>query len=190
LPVAIKLELVHKFQFPLCCPVDAYPPSQSIKIDRPLSGLGTSVKDLPESLRNSREFRRVYEHGRRYSTTYFNAFILRTDSLKPRLGLTVTRKVGNAVVRNKCKRRLREIVSRFFKDLHSVDLPGGGFDLVLNVRSSLPTAPFSEVEETFRKMMERVLRLRPVVEDADRVDRDRMDKVVVDAMIKDDGTVA
>jgi len=85
---------------------------------------------------------------------------------------------------------LREIVSRFFKDLHSVDLPGGGFDLVLNVRSSLPTAPFSEVEETFRKMMERVLRLRPVVEDADRVDRDRMDKVVVDAMIKDDGTVA
>jgi ribonuclease P protein component len=134
-----------------------------------------SLKDLPESLRNSREFRRVYERGRRYTTSYFNAFIMRTDLPEPRFGLTVTRKVGNAVIRNRCKRRLRQIVSGFFRDLRSAPTPVPSFDLVLNVRSSLPGADFNEIDQAFRTMMERVLRVTSTGEgkpgkDADRVD--------------------
>lgn len=134
-----------------------------------------SLKELPESLRNSREFRRVYERGRRYTTTYFSAFILRTDLSKPRFGLTVTRKIGNAVIRNRCKRRLRQIVSGFFKDLRSAAVPVESFDLVLNVRSALPGADFKEVDEAFRTMMERLLRVKSAGEgkpgkDADGVD--------------------
>lgn len=113
---------------------------------------------LPVSLRNSREFRRVYEQGQRYSTPFFNAFILSTVSNEPRLGLTVTRKIGNAVVRNRCKRRLREIVRAFFKELSSQDIHPNGFDLVLNARSTLPKADFQEVERAFNKMMETLLR--------------------------------
>ncbi|NDD65275.1 MAG: ribonuclease P protein component [Acidobacteria bacterium] len=118
-----------------------------------------AVEDLPESLRNNREFRRVYERGRRYSTPYFNAFILRTDSSNPRFGLTVTRKIGNAVVRNRCKRRLRQIISRFFRELRVAGVPTGAFDLVLNVRSALPDAEFRKLDESFRMMMQRVLNL-------------------------------
>lgn len=113
---------------------------------------------LPESLRNSREFRRVYELGRRYSTSHFNAFYLRTDSTAPRLGITVTRKVGNAVIRNRCKRRLRQIVAHFFRDLRDQGIVPSGFDLVINARTSLSEASYSVVEQAFRKMMVVLLR--------------------------------
>lgn len=114
---------------------------------------------LPVSLRNSREFRRVYEQGRRYSTPFFNAFILISPGAsEPRLGLTVTRKIGNAVVRNRCKRRFREIVRAFFRKLSSQGIVPAGFELVLNARSTLPKADFQEVEQAFNKMMDTLLR--------------------------------
>jgi len=112
---------------------------------------------LPESLRNSREFRLVYEKGRRYSSPYFNIFVLRTGASEPRLGLTVTKKIGDAVVRNRCKRRLREIVRHHFNHRRGASPVVGGIDLVINVRSSLPTAEYHLVEESFRKLMEMIL---------------------------------
>lgn len=115
---------------------------------------------LPVRLRNNREFRRVYEQGRRYSTPFFNAFILRNDLPEPRLGLTVTRKIGNSVVRNRCKRRLREIVRHCFMRLEREARLPAGFDLVLNARSNLPLAQFSELEIAFEKMIEALLRTK------------------------------
>jgi len=112
---------------------------------------------LPESLRNSREFRLVYERGRRYSSPFFNIFVLRTASTSPRLGLTVTRKIGDAVVRNRCKRRLREIVRHYFNERRSDSPLDIGIDLVINARSSLPKADYSRIEESFRKLMDTVL---------------------------------
>jgi ribonuclease P protein component len=112
---------------------------------------------LPESLRNSREFRLVYEKGRRYSSPYFNIFVLRTGSAEPRLGLTVTKKIGDAVVRNRCKRRLREIVRHYFNERRGTSPFVGGIDLVINARSSLPTAEYHLVEESFRKLLEMIL---------------------------------
>ncbi|MFN7828695.1 MAG: ribonuclease P protein component [Acidobacteriota bacterium] len=111
---------------------------------------------LPESLRNSREFRLVYEKGRRYSSPYFNIFVLRTGSSEPRLGLTVTKKIGDAVVRNRCKRRLREIVRHYFNERRGASRVVGGIDFVINARSSLPAAEYHLVEESFRKLMEMI----------------------------------
>jgi ribonuclease P protein component len=112
---------------------------------------------LPESLRNSREFRLVYERGRRYSSPYFNVFVLRTGSLEPRLGLTVTKKIGDAVVRNRCKRRLREIVRHYFNERRSTFAGDIGIDLVINARSSLPNTEYGQVEEAFSRLMNMIL---------------------------------
>jgi len=81
--------------------------------------LGTA-KDhgLPaaQRLRRSREYLRVRRAGRKIQTPNFIIYCLVRDSGPTRLGLTVSRKVGGAVQRNRVKRRLREFF-RQHKDL-------------------------------------------------------------------------
>ncbi|MCI0336132.1 MAG: ribonuclease P protein component [Acidobacteria bacterium] len=109
----------------------------------------------PQKLRNSQQFRRVYDEGQRFHTPFFSAFILKTDTDEPRCGITVTRKVGSAVVRNRCKRRLREVIRRYYSKTSSEGLSTAGYDLVLNAKLSLLAADFNKIEESFSRIMER-----------------------------------
>lgn len=64
---------------------------------------------LPKSRRITRsgDYRQIKEEGQRYHTTNF-VVIIRPGQTDKRLGLTVSRKVGNAVCRNRLKRWIRE----------------------------------------------------------------------------------
>jgi ribonuclease P protein component len=104
-----------------------------------------------QSLRNSQQFRRVYEQGQKIHTPFFSAFFLKNDAGERRYGITVTRKIGGAVVRNRCKRRLREIVRK-----HEIcQSYSEGFDLVLNVKPELAEADFKRLRESFARVMSR-----------------------------------
>jgi ribonuclease P protein component len=114
-------------------------------------------------LRNHRQFRRVYELGARFHTPYFSVFILKNDGAERRCGITVTRKIGGAVVRNRCKRILREVVRSYYtrdvagnmaKEMAEVS-NGVGYDIVINVKTGLLTADFRQVEEAFARVMDR-----------------------------------
>jgi len=89
-------------------------------------------------LSRSRDFDAVYRHGRsvstRYLTLYWFAREDRADAGAARLGLAVPKSVGSAVVRNKMKRRLREVFS-----LRAETLPQDQ-DYVLVVRPGLAEA--------------------------------------------------
>lgn len=102
-------------------------------------------------LLTSRQFRRVYEQGQKFNSPFFSAFILKTDSDEQRMGITVTRKLGGAVVRNRCKRRIREL----FKHQAPLALKDCGCDLVINAKASLSTADYQELEEAFGRVFRR-----------------------------------
>ncbi len=65
-----------------------------------------------------------------------------------RLGITVTRRIGNAVVRNRARRRIRELVRG--NGAAMVGLEG---DLVINARRGIVEAAWQELEEEFARCL-------------------------------------
>jgi len=59
-------------------------------------------------VRKRREFLQIQNAGRRIATRHFLVTYLCRGEAPPRLGVTVTKKIGNAVVRNRVKRAVRE----------------------------------------------------------------------------------
>ncbi len=92
-----------------------------------------NAADLPKSLRRS-DFLRATRQGRRLATRFFIVFVSDRDDNGPtRLGITVTRKVGNAVFRNRIKRVVRE----WFRH-RSYEL--GACDLIVIAKRDIPHA--------------------------------------------------
>jgi ribonuclease P protein component len=96
-----------------------------------------------------REFRQVYEKGRKFRANFFNAFVIENGGGEPRLGITTTRKMGNAVNRNRARRLLREV---FRKNKRSVP---GGIDIVLNAKDSIIEVAYRDIESDFISFLKR-----------------------------------
>jgi ribonuclease P protein component len=94
-------------------------------------------------------FRRVYDEGRKYQGKYFTAFVLPNHRQEPRIGITVTRKVGKSVERNRSRRLIREVFRRNKWRVSE------GIDIVLNVKESLLGAGYSQLETDFIRFAER-----------------------------------
>lgn len=85
----------------------------------------SSDETLPRSLRvrRARDYTRIQRQGARGSAGCLQIVVRRTAPGRGRFGLTVSKKVGNAVARNLVKRRLREIFRKnkgLFTDLEVV----------------------------------------------------------------------
>ncbi len=92
----------------------------------------------PETIRGSSDFRQVYDGGRKRIAPFVIVHALsRGDSNPPRLGFTVSRRCGKACVRNRIRRRMREIVR-----VHCPNL-APGWDIVLTARPPAADAAFA-----------------------------------------------
>lgn len=73
------------------------------------------------------------------------------DHAGRRLGVTASRKIGNAVTRARCKRRLREL---FRTDTWS--FPGHDVDVVINARRGCADAPWGELQRDYARCVEKL----------------------------------
>ncbi len=99
------------------------------------------------------DFVRVYDHGQRFSSRLLSAFFLLNDSpgrpAQPRIGFTVPKALGKSVVRNLIRRRTREAVRLEYASI------GERWDIVLHPRRSIIEAPFEELRDDVRRLIQR-----------------------------------
>jgi ribonuclease P protein component len=105
----------------------------------------------PGRLKRRPEFLRVASSGKKAAVGGVVLQALkRPDSDPVRLGFTVTKKVGNAVIRNRTRRRLKEAAR-----LLLAAQPVGGADLVLIGRDSTRKRNFIALQGDIRRALER-----------------------------------
>ena len=61
-----------------------------------------------ESLKKNRDFQNVYKKGKSYANRYLVMYVLENDTDRNRLGISVSKKVGNSVIRHHVTRLIRE----------------------------------------------------------------------------------
>ena len=93
-----------------------------------------------ESLKKNRDFQVVYKNGRSYANKYLVMYIMENDQNKNRLGISVSKKVGNSVVRHHITRLVRESYR-----LHE-EIFNSGLDIVVIARNSAASVSYHEVE--------------------------------------------
>ena len=104
---------------------------------------------LPERLQRRAEFLRAAAKGRKAPVHGLVLQALPRDDHGPaRIGFTVTKKVGNAVVRNRTRRRLKEAAR-----LVLATIPLVGVDLVLIGRDATRGRDFLDLQDDFRRAL-------------------------------------
>jgi ribonuclease P protein component len=101
---------------------------------------GIPPRNLPARLRKRAEFLAVRRGEKRRGKLFLLEVLDRGDGRPPRVGFTVTRKTGNAVVRNRVRRRLREAMR-----VHAAADMSAGSDYVIVGRDDILAAPFSDI---------------------------------------------
>ena len=99
--------------------------------------------EFTQMLTQNHEFRRLYSKGASVVTPFMVVYCRHRGSGTNRLGITVSAKIGNAVTRNKIRRRLKEIYRLSESRLRP------GFDIVVVARFAAVEAPYKKLESTF-----------------------------------------
>ncbi len=118
---------------------------------------GPKEERFPKALRllTRREFLQVQEGGQKVPSDCLLALVKRNSRAHTRLGLTVSSKVGNAVVRVRLRRHLRELFRK-----RRLQWPPG-LDVVLVVRTSAAEASLPELARAFDGVTRKLQRLFP-----------------------------
>jgi ribonuclease P protein component len=104
-----------------------------------------------KSLQKNKDFQQVYKKGKSFANKYFVMYVLKNELEENRLGISVSKKVGNSVQRNRLKRLIRENYriseSKYIR----------GLDIVIIARINSKGIGYEEVEsalEHLRKLHE------------------------------------
>ena len=106
------------------------------------------------TVKENYEFRRIYAKGRSGVSPYLVVYVRPNRRGRNRLGVTVSTKLGHAVVRNRVRRRLRELYR-----LHKAELLPG-YDLIVVARVRAVDMPYAKLEKQYLHCLSQLELLR------------------------------
>ncbi len=106
------------------------------------------------TIRKQSDFKQMFASGKSYAGRYFVLYVRANECEGARFGFTAGKKIGNAVVRNRSKRLMKEVVR------NNLDNIKGGFDYILVARSAGVDKGYTEFEEDFTMILHKQNLLR------------------------------
>ncbi len=110
-----------------------------------LYGGGNSLKKI-EMIKSHREFTEIIQKEKYIKNHDFSIYIRKGKYSYPHFGIAVSKKLGNAVTRNKLKRRMRMILDEWKKDLKYNE------DYIIIMKESTKNLSFEEMRNSFLKL--------------------------------------
>ena len=107
-----------------------------------------------ESIKNNSDFLKAYRHGKSYANRYLVMYVRKNDLDRNRYGITVSKKVGNSVVRHRVTRLIRESI-RLIEEKFA-----RGYDIVIIARNTAKGKKYSDIASAFLHLgkMHKILR--------------------------------
>ena len=129
-----------------------FPASDFIVSEYPISPKpsGGTLHEAYYRAKTNHEFRRLYSKGKSAVSPYFAVYCRKTNRPVSRLGITTGVKLGNAVKRNRARRRIREL---YRTNEHRL-LPG--YDVVVVARARVIYGRYPELERSFLQLMRKL----------------------------------
>lgn len=100
-----------------------------------------------EHIKLQKEILNVFKTGKQYSDKYLKIFILQNKMDYIRFAISINKKFGNSVMRNKAKRHVRELFRLNKERLEK------GYDIIFFIKNEFKNISFSEKREFFLKLL-------------------------------------
>ena len=105
--------------------------------------------DRSYSLKRHKEFRYTYARGRAQSLPLYTLVYAKSRSESVRVGFSVSKRVGNAVRRNRAKRRMRAALTPLLSRI------AGGYNVIFVAKQEVLEAPFAELQNQMETLLKR-----------------------------------
>lgn len=102
-----------------------------------------------ETVKTHQEFQEIIEEGKKIKNSFYNIYIRKSNLEFPRFGIAVGKKMGNAVFRNKQKRRMRNILTNQKKEFQK------GYDYIIIMKEKTKEASFQELEIMLNRLLKK-----------------------------------
>lgn len=104
-----------------------------------------------DSLKKNRDFNRVYKRGKYYVGRIMVVYVLPNRTKRNKLGISTVKNFGTSVLRNRCRRLVKESYRLMEKDIDR------GIDIVFSIRKRNGVAPtFNEVQKEMKYLLKRI----------------------------------
>ena len=100
-----------------------------------------------QSLKNNRDFQRVYRQGRSRANRTFVMYLLENDREENRVGISVSKKIGNSIVRHRVTRVIREVMRLHWGDV------AVGYDIVVVARKPAIDSGYDKYERALLHLL-------------------------------------